>query len=179
MRRRGPRKHSLEKLQSALELIQKGENPFRAAKIANIPRTSLLYHLEKLPSDAFPAGVNPIIEHIRQKIEMLLWKTRLRLIQNMFHKSRKTDEKTSAVMWKYLNESPVPALGLGQARRAILDSATVEDKLTYREFILERKREKKDGGEESSESLGEASPDTPQAAAPAPEPGGPARAKEA
>ncbi|MBI5243386.1 MAG: hypothetical protein HY922_06815, partial [Elusimicrobia bacterium] len=104
MRRRGPRKHSLEKLQGALEMIQRGENPFRASKIAGIPRTSLLYHLEKLPNDAFPTGVNPVVEHIRRKIELLLWKTRLRLIQNMFHKSRKTDEKTSAIMWKYLNE---------------------------------------------------------------------------
>ncbi len=179
MRRRGPRKHSLDKLQSALEMIRKGENPFRASKNAGIARTTLLYHLEKLPSDAFPNGVNPIVEHIRQKIEMLLWKTRLRLIQNMWHKSRKTDEKTSAVIWKYLNESPIPAIGMGQVRRAVMDSATVEDKLTYREFILERKQEKKAGSEGSSESLGAASPDTPQAAAPAPEAGGPTPAEGA
>jgi len=160
-------------------MIQKGENPFRASKQAGIARTTLLYHLEKLPNAAFPTGVNPIIEHIRQKIEMLLWKTRLRLIQNMFHKSRKTDEKTSAIIWKYLNESPIPGMGMSQVRRAVMDSATVEDKLTYREFILERKQEKKDGGEGSSEGLAEASLDTPLGAASTPEAGGPAPAEEA
>lgn len=169
MRRRGPRKHSLDKLQSALEMIQRGENPFRASKNAGIARTTLLYHLEKLPSDAFPAGVNPIIEHIRQKIELLLWKTRLRLIQNMWHKSRKTDEKTSAIMWKYLNESPIPAIGSGGPRRALLESATVEDKVTFREFIVERKR----GEEDAQGSRAAPSPDTAVEAEAAAEPAAP------
>lgn len=162
-KRRGNQKHSTMAIQNALEMIHRGENPFRASKIAGIARTTLLYHLEKMPGGAFPAGINPVIDNIRQQIELLLWKTRLRLIKNIFHKSRKTDEKTSAVIWKYINESPMPSLNASKALGPLLDTGTADDKVTFREFIFERKEKgAKETGEETKTLLAEASLDTPQ-----------------
>ncbi|MFH1723793.1 MAG: hypothetical protein ABII00_04125 [Elusimicrobiota bacterium] len=171
MRRRGPQKHSIEKVHEALDMIRRGENPFRAAKHAGIARTTLLYHLEKMPHDDFPSGVNPLVEHIKQKIEILLWKTRLRLVQNIYQKSRKADAKTSTIMWKALNESPIPNSGTGPFKKPKLSHHALEDKITFREFILERK-EQADGGEKpASENQRAASLDAPIDAEAAPETG--------
>ena len=158
-KRRGNQKHSLEAIQNALQMIQRGENPFRVSKRLGIARTTLLYHMERMPDHVFPTGVNPVIDHIRHQIELLLWKTRLRLIKNIFHKSRKSDEKTSALVWKSINESPIPAVGSLKSIRPALAGISADDKVTFREFVFERK--KSIGGKDKlpSEGLAEASLD--------------------
>lgn len=138
-KRRGNQRYSLEQVNSALEMIRKGENPFRVAKRTGISRSNLLYHMEKLPDNAFPTGVNPVLDHIRRQIEILLWKTRLRLIKNIFHKSAKSDERTSAILWKAINESPIPSVGTLKSLRPILGGFPADDKVTFREFVFERK----------------------------------------
>lgn len=120
-------------------MIHRGENPFRAAKKAGIARTTLLYHLERTPDNAFPGGSNPIIERLHRQIEIMVWKTRMRLIKTLFIKARKTDEKTAAIIWKYLNDSPLPALATAKFAKPLLENATSDDKVTFREFIVERK----------------------------------------
>ncbi|MCG3204821.1 MAG: hypothetical protein KCHDKBKB_01538 [Elusimicrobia bacterium] len=157
--KRHGQKHSVEKINEALDMIRRGENPFRAAKKAGIARTTLLYHLEKMPDGDFPGGGNPIIARIYQQIELLVWKTRLRLIKNMFVKSRKADEKMSALMWKYVNDSTVPSLGGARLSKPIFESATAEDTVRFREFIIERKGKKVEGQNMTKENLAEAGVD--------------------
>lgn len=140
-------------------MIRRGENPFRAAKKAGIARTTLLYHLEKMPDGDFPGGGNPIIARIYQQIELLVWKTRLRLIKNMFVKSRKADEKMSALMWKYLNDSTVPSVGGAKLFKPVLDNGTIEDTVRFREFIIERKGKKVEETNVSEKNLSEAGVD--------------------
>jgi hypothetical protein len=176
MRRGGPRKHSLQKIDSALDLIQRGENPFRASKLAGIPRTSLLHHLEKMPNHAFPKGVNPLIEHIRQKTELLIWKARYRMARRMFVTSNKAEPKEVSVMWKVANESPMPALGTPQTERRTGELISDVDKVTFTKFVVERKHEvipkpevQEDLGDPSLDNFAERNVGLPATAEAAPE----------
>jgi hypothetical protein len=148
-------KHANEKIQEALDMIRRGENPFRAAKKLGIARTTLLYHLEKVPDNEFQVGVNPVLLNIFRQIELYYWKTKLRLIKNMFHKSAKSDEKSSTQMWSALEDIPRPPVGSSQAAKAVMENATIDDKVTFREFIVERKGKSSEGTDVLKENLGD------------------------
>jgi hypothetical protein len=77
----------------------------------------------------------------------------------MFVKSRKADEKMSALMWKYVNDSTVPSLGGARLSKPIFESATAEDTVRFREFIIERKGKKVEGQNITKENLAEAGVD--------------------
>ena len=152
-------KHANEQIQEAMEMIRRGENPFRVSKKLGIARTTLLYHLEKVPDHEFQVGVNPVLLNIYRQIEIYYWKTKLRLIKNMFHKSAKSDEKSSTQMWSALEDMPRPPVASSQAAKAAMESATIDDKVTFREFIVERKGKSHEDTNVSKENLGEARAD--------------------
>jgi hypothetical protein len=153
-------KHANEQIQEAMDMIRRGENPFRVSKKLGIARTTLLYHLEKVPDNEFQVGVNPILINIFRQIEIYYWKTKLRLIKNMFHKSAKSDEKLSTQMWSALEDVPRPPVGSSQAAKAVMENATIDDKVTFREFIVERKGKSDTGMDVPKENLGEGRADS-------------------
>lgn len=132
-------KHPVEKIEQAMEMMRRGENPFRVAKQLGIARTTLLYHLEKVPNHEFQIDVNPVLQNIFHQIELYYWKARLRIIKNIYHRSAKADDKTSTLMWEKLDKPPHPPMGSSPAQKNVFESATIDDKVTFREFVVERK----------------------------------------
>ena len=143
-----------------------------------LARTTLIHHLEKQPNEFFASGVNPIVAHIYNQIEILLWKAKLRLAKNIFRQAPKLEAKTSSGVLKDLNDSPVqPPVVASLMKRPQADGVSVSDKLTFEKFVITRTREPASKSEEPKEDLGDArldsfadpNADLPVAANPMPE----------
>jgi hypothetical protein len=156
-KRSGNKKHSMENIQGALDMIRRGENPFRASKMAGIARTTLLYHLQKLPNDAFPSGVNPIVQHIQHQIEIVYWKAMLRAIKAIYHLARKSNEKVSPLLWETLSRNEPRSTNFKKAIRPLLDNPSVDDTVIFRECIIGPKA---NGKKSSENNLSEAGLDS-------------------
>lgn len=157
----GNQRHSHEKIAAALERVKRGENPFRAARQMGLARTTLIHHLEKQPNEFFASGVNPIVSHIYNQIEVILWKAKLRLAKNIFRQSAKLEAKTSSSVMKDLNDSPVqPPVMASMMKCPQADGVSVSDKLTFEKFVITRTREAAPKSEEPKEDLGDPSLDS-------------------
>jgi hypothetical protein len=143
-----------------MQMIRRGQNPFRVAKETGISRSTLLYHLEKQPDDKFRGGVNPVAMQIYRIAEMYLSKAKLRLAKNIFHGSRKLDAKTSSGVLADLNKYPLqPPVGSHSTKRGAPQAGSADDTFIFREFVYARKQEVSSKPKTSEGSLAEAGPD--------------------
>lgn len=155
MRRKGPNRYSPETMAAAIRRIEAGASPHRVAKEIGIPRTTILHWIAKgqmSAIDAIPAseaakdaakrdgkGSDPA-EIIKRGIYITYWRACLKHLTIISKKPKSVDAERSSRVLKNL-EFKVSAVWTPEfERRVSALPISDDDKITFREFIVERKQ---------------------------------------
>lgn len=192
--RKGHNKYPPALMAEAVKRVGAGESPFRVAEDMGIARTTILYWLEKGnigAVDAVPVGQaaedsakkdgrgNDPAEILKRAIYVTYWRACLKHLTIVSRKTKSADAERSSRILKNLDFKVSAVWSPGAGQRLVPMPVADEDRITFREFIIERKQEKVDGDESPDGGLGEPRLDNPAESEPGADAGEPDVAEEA